>query len=320
MKPKVLLAVRAAVTIVLMAVLIYIVRDSIPKMFNALKHLPLSIFILGLLLFLLSVVIVSFRLNILLTIQGILLDVVNITKLNLIGYFFSSFLPTSVGGDVVKAFYISKASDKTMLSYTTVFIDRFLGMLTIFFIATCTLFYTKGISELYFKWLALFLFSISILFFIFLFNRRLADMLGSLLSPFLPAKIREKFKDIYNAMHNYKNHKALIIECLLISLAGQVVAFYAVSVFAYGLNTYIPLRFVLFSMSISSIISMLPSIYGMGPREMSIVIILGPLIGKDKALAVAFLWLGLLLTTAFLGGIIYIFGGEYKIRPSDVSP
>jgi len=315
MKLKTLPVIRVAVTLVLMTALIYMVRGSIPKMFDAITRLSVSILFLGFLLFLLSNFIVSFRLKILLDTQDIFLTIPYIVRLTFMSYFFSSFLPTSVGGDVVKAIYISKASNRAVLSYTSVFIDRFIGMVTIFLIAITAFFYTKEAPKTYFMWLLLLL-AISGLFLIFLFNRRFAKIFTFFVTPLVSDKLKEIFRNIYDAMHNFKNYRLKIMECFAISILGQAVAFAAIYVFALGLNSYISFKFALFAMSMASIVSMLPSIYGMGPREMSIVVILGPVIGKDKALAIAFLWLGLLLTTALIGGIIYGLMGQHRIRPS----
>jgi uncharacterized protein (TIRG00374 family) len=302
-----------------MAALIYMMRGSIPKMLDAIKQLRLAVWIGGLLLYIASIAIVSFRLKILLATQNIFLSISNIMQLNFVGYFFSSFLPTSVGGDVVKAFYISKASNKTVLSYTSVFIDRFLGISAMILIATGAIFYTKEIPKAYFRWLLPLLLIASGLFLTFLFNRRFAKTLSSFVTPIVPLKIREKVKNIYDAMHNFKDYKFRIFGCVLISMAAQVTAFSAISIFASGLGSSLPLKFVLLAMAVACVVSMLPSIYGMGPREMSIVIILSPLIGNDKALAIAFMWLGLLLTISLIGGIIYVLMGPYKIKPSDVA-
>ena len=67
------------------------------------------------------------RLKIVLGAQGLPLRYPDVLYLTFIGYFFNHFLPTAVGGDVVKAFYISKISKQAMRSYTSVFMDRFLG-------------------------------------------------------------------------------------------------------------------------------------------------------------------------------------------------
>lgn len=318
MKQKFFLTIRAAISIVLMAILIYIMRDSIPKMLEAIRSLPITIVFSGLIMFILSLLIASFRLKLLLGMQKIFLNIINIAKLTFVGYFFSSFLPTSVGGDVVKAFYISKASNKTMHSYTTVFIDRFIGMCSLFLLAIVALLYSKESPKSYINWLLPLLLIASGLFLVFLFNKRFAKIFTSILTPFVPAKLKEKFKDIYNAMHNFKEYKLKLIGCLFIATAGQVTAFTAVYFYVLGLNSYVPLKVILLAMPVASIVSMLPSIYGMGPREMSLVIILSPFIGKDKALAIAFLWLALLLIVALIGGIIHLAMGQYKISQEEL--
>ena len=225
MRQKILLVIRAAVSLLLMAALIYMVRDSIPKMCYTVKHLPLSILLFGLFLFFLSIFIVSFRLKLLLATQDIFLNTTDIAKLTFISYFFSSFLPTSIGGDVVKAFYISKISNKTMQSYASVFIDRFLGMAAIFLIAACTFFYSKEMSKSHPRWLLPLLLIASVLFLIFLFNKRLTKMFAFFIVPFVTEKAKAKFRNMYDSIHDFAKYKFQMIECILISIIGQVSAF-----------------------------------------------------------------------------------------------
>ena len=319
MKSKLFLILRVAISLALIAVLIHITRDSIPKMFAALKGMPLRIFLLGFLMFLSAAVIVSLRLKILLATQGIPLNVADVIRLTFMGYFFSSFLPTAVGGDVVKAFYISKASQQAMRSYTSVFMDRLLGMCSIFLIATCALFFAKNIPGLYFKWLLHLLLIAGILFLMFLFNKEAARMLSVLFAPVIPEKLKEKFKNLYDTLHDYTKYRREMAVCLLISMAGQTMAFSAIYVFGVGLESHLPLKLVLLAMPISAVAGLIPSLYGTGPREMAMVMILSPFIGKEKALAIAFLWLGVLLLAALIGGIAYLVTGWHKIKLDDLS-
>ena len=47
----------------------------------------------------------------------------------LIGYYFNLFLPTSVGGDVVRSYYLAKQEDEWIpTTLTTTFLDRFSGL------------------------------------------------------------------------------------------------------------------------------------------------------------------------------------------------
>jgi len=319
MKQKIWLMIRAAISIALMAALLYMIRDSIPKMLVAVKNISIAIMIFAYLVFTVSTLIAAFRLKILLATKKISLKLIDLLKLTYIGYFFSSFLPTAVGGDVVKAFYISQASNNAMHSYTTVFMDRFLGMCSLFLLAIGALFYSKEIPKSDLGWLLpVFLLSCVLLLF-FLFNKRFADLFSRIFKPFIPVKIKEKSREIYNAVHSFKDYKPQLLGCTLISLVGQTTAFTSVYIIAMGLDSPVPLIAVLLAMPIASIVSMIPSIYGTGPREMSIVIMLGPFIGKDKALAIAFLWLALLLTTALIGGIIHLVMGRFKIKAVDLT-
>ena len=149
---------------------------------------------------------------------------------------------------------------------------------------------------------------------ILLVNKEWAKKLSFMTKFLIFPRVKQKLKDVYNTMHIYKAHKKDVFKCVIISIAAQVISFSAIYIFALGLNSHIPLKLVLLAAPVASIASMLPSINGMGVREMSLVIILRPFIGNDKALAIAFLWLCALLSIALIGGIIYIFMDHDKFR------
>ncbi len=318
MKTKMVVLVRAVISVVLMGLLLYMMRGSIPEMIRTIKRLPVYIFLFGLSLFFISLLTASLRLKILLATQKIALRFAHLVRLTFVGYFFNSFLPTAVGGDVVKAFYVSKASGKTMSSYMSVFIDRFIGMSSIFLIATAALFFTAHMPQHHLQWSLPLLVVCSLFIVLFLFDKRLAQILFSAIRPLTPHSLREKLKNMYEAIHNYRHYKYEVVMCLFISMVGQCIAFSAAYVFGIGLGADISLKSVLLAMPVASIVSMIPSINGMGPREMSIVVILSPVIGKEIALAIAFLWLGILLATALIGGLLYAMMGLYKMKPSEI--
>ena len=135
----------------------------------------------------------------------------------------------------------------------------------------------------------------------------------------LPPKFRHEMRNIYNAMHSYRHHGKAMVDCFLLSVIGQVIAFSAAYFLALGIKSHISIMLALLVMPVASIVSMLPSINGIGPREMSIMIMLRPFIGASAAGAIAFLWLGTLLVTSLLGGIVYMFTGHYKINIANLS-
>jgi glycosyltransferase 2 family protein len=56
----------------------------------------------------------------------------NAVRLGLLGYFYSTFLPSSVGGDIVKAYAIAREQDRRTRAITTVGIDRVIGLWALF--------------------------------------------------------------------------------------------------------------------------------------------------------------------------------------------
>lgn len=88
----------------------------------------LSLSICGI-LFIVSQIIVALRWNFLLRAQAIRIKNMTAVKLQLLGLFYNNFLPGSIGGDFLRAWYVSKHTDKKVEAAFSVFVDRVLGML-----------------------------------------------------------------------------------------------------------------------------------------------------------------------------------------------
>ena len=72
--------------------------------------------------------------------EGLKIPLGRVIQLSYIGYFFNNFMPTAVGGDIVKAYYAYKQTKKAAKSFISVFMDRFLGLFSFIFIAVFMLF------------------------------------------------------------------------------------------------------------------------------------------------------------------------------------
>lgn len=59
---------------------------------------------------------------------GLPFTIGNAFRLGLVGYFFSAFLPGSVGGDIVKAAFIAREQNRRTVAVATVLIDRALAL------------------------------------------------------------------------------------------------------------------------------------------------------------------------------------------------
>ena len=86
-----------------------------------------------------------------------------------------------------------------------------------------------------------------------------------------------------------------------------------------SIGTPIPIIDILLRMPIISILSLLPSINGLGLREGSTVVFFGPIIGKENAFAVSILWLFVLFVTSIIGGVIYGLSPQFKIKFKEIA-
>ena len=96
-----------------------------------LKFLVLSVVLMGVIL-LLSVV----RWQMILNVHGLNLPFKRTTQISLIGHFFNSFLLGSVGGDLLKAYYVARETHhKKTEAVVTVVVDRIIGLFSMLLLA-----------------------------------------------------------------------------------------------------------------------------------------------------------------------------------------
>lgn len=92
--------------------------------------------LLALLIFAPVWLIQSYRLVLMVAIQGVRLSYWAAVKLTYAGNFFNFALPGTVGGDVVKAYYITRYTHQKTEVVTTIFLDRAIGLFSIVLLAT----------------------------------------------------------------------------------------------------------------------------------------------------------------------------------------
>lgn len=101
------------------------------------KTLNIGIFMATLSLFFAGQLIVAIRWNHLLRIPSVEIGHGKAVKLHLLGLFYNNFLPSSIGGDFLRAWYVSRhtESSKKIQAAFSVFFDRALGLSAMFVLA-----------------------------------------------------------------------------------------------------------------------------------------------------------------------------------------
>lgn len=95
---------------------------------EAFGNLKLSAFGTGLLVFALAQVALALRWWLLLHAQRIHLPLWLAVRLHFLGLFFNNLMPSSVGGDFLRAWYVTKHTEKRFEAALSVFVDRAVGL------------------------------------------------------------------------------------------------------------------------------------------------------------------------------------------------
>ncbi|MBN1527245.1 MAG: flippase-like domain-containing protein [Candidatus Omnitrophica bacterium] len=317
MNKRLFLLLRIAVSSVLILLLLYIMRDKYGQIAAVLKDTRLSTFGIAFLLFTTAVTIASLRLKLIIEAQGIPATFLEAVSLTFIGYFFNNFLPTAIGGDMVKAYYLSRKTHEKMGAVASIFVDRLIGLITMIFMAFVALLLVDSeIMDPMVRYLiyAITLASAAGLF--FMANKGFARRFSGILSLVRP--LEEKLRKAYNTVHKYRHRKALLAQSLFISVISQIFFFFSLAMLAASIGSYIPAKEIFLRMPIVSMLSLLPSINGLGLREGATVVFFGPLIGKANAFTVSILWLAVLLIVSIIGGIVYGLSPQFKMKMKDI--
>jgi len=93
------------------------------------------IFAATLAVFITGQILVGFRWWLLLRTQSIFINLWAAVKLHFLGLFYNNVMPSSVGGDLIRAWYVTRHTNKMFEGALSVFVDRAIGLLSTLVIA-----------------------------------------------------------------------------------------------------------------------------------------------------------------------------------------
>ncbi|HEV8482963.1 MAG TPA: lysylphosphatidylglycerol synthase transmembrane domain-containing protein, partial [Blastocatellia bacterium] len=140
-----------------------------------------------------------------------------------LGVFFNFLMPTAIGGDVFRVYYLNKETRRLSASTASVFIDRDVGMAGLVLVAAVVATYNGtsigGVLLAPLFWLILFAFTLANLA---LFYRRSYDLLHRVLSLFRLKRADEKVERLFLSFNAFRGKWALMGSALLLSIVVQV--------------------------------------------------------------------------------------------------
>jgi len=250
----------------------------------------------------------SQRWRILLAAQKISASTRLLFKSYLVGTFFNQFLPSSIGGDIVRAMDLGPQCGSLTRSLSIIVFDRFVGIAVLYLFACVgILFLTPDLKGGLVWSLAAFGLAVAGLIWLFKSGGKQIDRLERLTSLPLVSKVIGKLSTVRENLGFYCTNlrpTAKVVFLALVLQLNVIVAYYFLSQ-AYATRLGLGPFFVMVPIILFG--TMLPiSINGIGLREGLFVYLFTSFgVPDERALAVAWTLFAMQLTYGLVGGLVY---------------
>ena len=274
------------------------------EIINILKNVDIAMIIYALTLLTVQVFIATVRWQLVLKCQKVELDYKNTLQILYSGLFFNQAMPSSVGGDVIRGYYLKKQGMTLGRATLGVLMDRLFGMvgLVLLVLASLPLLFELVNNSIARTGVFLIASSISLALLLVFFT----DKLPGNFSHF---KI---IKGLYSLSREGRccisdRYNGVII--LLISVLIHLISVFSVMIMSIGLGLDIEWGGFLLMVPLVGLMMVVPiSIAGWGVREGIMVVGFGYLgVASEASLALSILYGLSILVVALPGGIIWMF-------------
>lgn len=263
-------------------------------------------------LYLLMVMISAWRWGLLLRAQHVVARMTALVRSYLVATFFNNFLPSNIGGDVIRIRDTAAAAGSKTLAATVVLVDRGIGLLGLVFVAAVGASLTARAADTLGPWGVALLWAgcvagVAIAVPIIMWPERVGRLLHPLKS-LHQEWVEERISRLVMALGKFRSAPGALGLGLLGAVVVQavLVAFYAA--IAYALNVPIPLAHLAILVPLSFVVQMAPvSVNGFGVREATFGVYFTRLgLPLESALAVSLIGAALMMIFSLTGAVAYL--------------
>ncbi len=263
-------------------------------------------------LYLVMVLISSWRWGLLLHAQHVVARSTMLVRSYLVATFFNNFLPSNIGGDVIRIRDTAAAAGSKTLATTVVLVDRGIGLLGLVFVAAIGASLTARAAETLGPWGVAVLWTgcvagVAVAVPIIMWPERVGRLLHPLRS-IHQEWVEERISRLVMALGKFRSAPGALGLGLLGAIVVQavLVAFYAA--IASALNVPIPLAHLAILVPLSFVVQMAPvSVNGFGVREATFGAYFTRLgLPLESALAVSLIGAALIMVFSLTGAVAYL--------------
>lgn len=313
---------RVGVSCVLLCVLVWFCRPN--AVWQAMRTAAPLVLAAAFAVYVASMPLVAWRWHVVLQAEDTEVSIWQLTRYYLIGFFFNNFLPSSIGGDVARVFYLSRHAGSMTASFSAIFVERLLGFLAMAALAIMSLLLLmlRGQAPH-----AVLLGSVTValaLGFVALtlvcFHSRLNAATVRMLAHITLRNIGATIAGVLETIHRYRAHRRALVAALCISLIYQIILGMFTYMVTCGTGLPAPFWLIFALMQLSSLAGIIPiTLETAGMREGIYVLALEPLgYASDRVLAALLLVRFLSMLGSALGGIALMYERRHAGTAGDV--
>lgn len=306
MKTKTILKI--LVSILLIIFIIYNIGAE--KIWHQFSQMNVYLLLLAIFMDIIGVIISAKKWQVLLQSKSIHIPFLQIWKHYYIGVFFNAFLPTTIGGDAIKAYNLSKELDKKVEALSSVIMERLTGLIAIVTIGAFAILFGYHLLPLNVLLISLFVIipgPIMLMFFVF--KTKLIEKI--IQRPFFSRfpGIKQIFMDTYISLREYGGKKKYLYLSLAISFVYHTLLILINYILALSLGLNINVFYFFIFIPVTEILILLPiTIQGFGVRSGSYVTLFSQIgILKASAFALGFSMQMVKVIGNIIGGFVYLF-------------
>jgi uncharacterized protein (TIRG00374 family) len=235
----------------------------------------------------------------------------NILALTFIGQFFNQILPSSIGGDAVKILALSKSGFSLTKSTSSVFCDRFAGLLVLILTIIFALMLVPENWNLNVIDIKVFIYFLIAFIFMFIFTLKFC--IKYIKKIFIQNKLLKLFLGIAYDLFSFFSSFKQTIKILFLSLIIQLITVYIFYILSLSIASTVSFANCFILIPVVMLVSMLPiSFAGWGLREAALVIAFDYAgIDKSHAMAISILFGLLQIICAFPG--LFLIAAKKKL-------
>jgi glycosyltransferase 2 family protein len=231
-----------------------------------------------------------------------------------IGMFFNLLLPTSVGGDVVRAWYLDDHSGRRLPAFVSVFVERCSGLVVLLTLACgadlfCPIALPAWVS--WSVWSTLGALGLAGGGAWLYCGLQSADCgLEIHRTDSRPGRCQVLQSAICTLQSAITERPGLLISTTLLSLGVQAANVVLVWLVGLAIGAPIPASYYWIVVPMVSLMQVvLPSLNGHGVREGGLILFLAEVgVSQGTAVSLGFLWFSVMATASLAGGLVYLFG------------